>query len=218
MVPKRTDAGTNFAIGRRAVWECTTAGTSAAAEPTWPAAVTYDTTTVTSNTAVFTARKPGFSSGTTADWTFATIYSDYLGAAVASGDTVYISNNDAESYGEAWTSGFISGAQYICVSDSAAPPTAEASTATITTVGDFGITLFSAISATLIKGIAFISGSTATGTASITGIGAHLVNCSLRLAGTGSTSRIALLGGAELESVTVKFGAATQGITAAKAR
>lgn len=101
IVPKRSDAGANHLVAKRWVWECTTAGTSAAAEPTWPAAVTQDTTTVTSGTAVFTARKPGFSSGSTIDWTFATIYLDYLvnGAdgAIAAGDTVFASSAHSES-------------------------------------------------------------------------------------------------------------------------
>lgn len=100
IVPKRSDVGTNHLVAKRWVWECTTAGTSAAAEPTWPAAATQDTTTVVSGGATFTARKPGFSSGTTIDWTFATIYVDYLvnaSGAIAAGDTVFVSSAHNES-------------------------------------------------------------------------------------------------------------------------
>lgn len=87
-----TDTGTNYAEARKWVWECTTSGTTAAANPTWPATVTQDTTTVTSGTATFTARKPGFSSGTTANWAFATIYDYYALGSVGGGDTLYIAS------------------------------------------------------------------------------------------------------------------------------
>ena len=141
VVIKLSDAGTNFAVARKWVWECTTSGTTAAAEPTWPASVTQDTTTVTSNTAVFTARKPGFSSGTTANWAFATIYMLYGAAAASAGDTVYVSNNHAETQAASHTIAAVSGSSIVCVDDAAAPPTAVATTASVTTTGTSALTI-----------------------------------------------------------------------------
>lgn len=84
------DVAGNFAVARRFVWECTTGGTSGAAVPTWPASVTADTTTLTDGTVTWTARNPGYSSGTTENWNFATIFFLYaVAAANASGDFIY---------------------------------------------------------------------------------------------------------------------------------
>lgn len=141
MVPVENDAGSNVALARKWVWQCTTSGTSAAANPTWPASVTQDVTTVTSNTAVFTARKPGFSSGTTPDWTFASCFLAYVCTAASTGDTIYVSQNHAESSSVASanvaTFGFTSSAltgpvNIICANDGAAPPTAAATGGSVT--------------------------------------------------------------------------------------
>lgn len=81
------DTSTNYLVARRWVWECTTSGTSGAAVPTWPATVTADTTTVTDGTVTWTARTPGYSSGTTQNWSFATIYFKYAVENVANATT-----------------------------------------------------------------------------------------------------------------------------------
>ena len=128
----RTDTSANYLVCRKWVWECTTTGLSGAAVPTWPASVTQDTTTVTDNLAVWTARKPGYSSGTTANWTFAGIFQEYVASACAGGDTIYESSNHAETAtnagGVTWTFGSASGGglpiQVLSVNDSVAPPTA----------------------------------------------------------------------------------------------
>ena len=78
MVLLRTDTTANYLVARKWVWECTTMGTSGAAVPAWPATVTQDTTTITEGLLVWTARKPGYSSGTTAAWTFAGIFKEYV--------------------------------------------------------------------------------------------------------------------------------------------
>src|SRR6188508_3468017 len=77
MVPARADNSTNFAVARKWVWEVTTAGTSSAT-PAWPAvSATQDVTTVTeAGGVIWTARKPGFSTGSTASWAFAGINAD----------------------------------------------------------------------------------------------------------------------------------------------
>jgi hypothetical protein len=140
IVPATGDTGTNYGIARRWVWECTTAGTTAAGNPTWPASVTKDSTTVTSGTAVFRARQPGFSSGTTADWTFATPIMMYVcgsSGMLAAGDNVWVSSSHNESTAVQLAlvgpSTATNPVKAISVDDSAAPPTAFAEGAKVTT-------------------------------------------------------------------------------------
>ncbi|MDZ4328684.1 MAG: hypothetical protein U1A73_27270 [Pseudomonas sp.] len=144
MVPIRSDATTNHAIAKRWVWEVTTAGTSNGT-PTWPASATQDVTTVTQNGVVWTARKPGYSSGSTMDWTFATIYMKYATLAMAAGDWCKISNNHAESHttDEVITfPGTVANPCYFaCMSDAASPPTTPTTGATVTTTGGTFITI-----------------------------------------------------------------------------
>jgi len=212
MVPKRSDTASNYLNGRKAVWECTTAGTTAAAEPTWPAGTVYDSTTVTSGTATFTARQPGYSSGTTADWTFATIYADYIhGTNMASaGDVVYISDAHNEAIGAAYSVG-LNGVSYLCVDDATAPPTALSTGAIISTSGAFNLTLSSA--ASYFYGITFKCGIGNNATRALTGAANYLENCVLELATTGASSTIAGLTSAVWKDVRVKFAAAGQTVT-----
>lgn len=165
IVPTRADVSSNVNLARGWVWECTTGGTTNGAA-SWGAAVTQDVTTMTQNGVVFTARRPGYSSGTTANWAFATIYLDYLcratsTAIVADGDIVYISNNHAENISGnlnlQWPSAAANLFVY-CVDDAAAPPTALATTATCTCSS--AVTALSVATLTNIYfyGIAFIAG------------------------------------------------------------
>lgn len=144
MVPARADASSNVAVAKRWVWECTTGGTSSAT-PTWPASVTQDVTTVTNNGVVWTARKPGYSSGSTADWSFAAIYMDYVIGAMAAGDRLFISNNHSQTIDSNVSFDFpgtlASPNEILCVSDLSAPPTALADTAYINTTNGSQITL-----------------------------------------------------------------------------
>lgn len=127
MVPARADVGTNYLVGRKWVWECTTAGTSTGT-PTWPASVTQDTTTVTeAGGVVWTARKPGFSSGTIANWAFAAIYADYVVAALAAGDTLWVSQLHAENVAASVVWPASAGTptnpiKILCGNDASAPP------------------------------------------------------------------------------------------------
>mgnify|MGYP001327248496 CR=1 FL=1 len=211
IVPVRSDAGSNYLTARKWVWECTTAGTTAAANPTWPASVTKDVTTITSGTAVFTARKPGFSSGTTAAWSFATIFLDYaITAPTAVGDILYVSNNHAESVNAAITpAASVAGVSVICVDDSAAPPTATATTATVTTTGNSSITIGGS-SREYFYGINFIAGSGASGTASITPTQIVAENSSFQIATTGASSIITASGA--FYNCSVKFAATGQSL------
>lgn len=143
MVPTRTDVSTNVATARKWVWECTTAGTSVGT-PTWPATVTQDVTTVTDSGVVWTARKPGYSSGTTEDWAYATIFTDYATSAtsVAGGDRVVASSTHTENNTTAITP-LVGGSSGIVVSvdDSVAPPTTYVKGAKIQTTGAVAFTV-----------------------------------------------------------------------------
>lgn len=214
IVPKRSDTGTNHLVAKRYVWECTTAGTTAAAEPTWPSSVTADTTTVTSNTAVFTARKPGYSSGSTENWSFATIYLDYVGALAVAGDTVWVSNNHAESVGaSSWggastavTAGLQSGVSYICVNDGATPPTAVATTATVTTGAGNAVV---GGPNSYVYGVSFTvgSGDTANRTMQVSG---YLEACNFTVSTSSTNSYIAIsTNGSQWKNCGVKFASAS---------
>ena len=138
MVIAPADLSTNYTYARKWVWECTVAGTSGAAVPTWPSAVTQDVTTIADGSVVWTARRPGFSSGTTANWAFATIHLEYAARASAGGDTVYVSSSHSENSSAAlnltFTSTITTVTRVICVNDSVAPPTARATGAFVSTL------------------------------------------------------------------------------------
>lgn len=93
MVPAPTNTSTNHLAAKGVVWECTTAGTTTTALPTWPATITRDSTTLTVDSVVFTARRPGFSSGSTIDWTFASPYLYHLLAKPATSDGGFTAND-----------------------------------------------------------------------------------------------------------------------------
>jgi hypothetical protein len=165
MVPTRADATSNVNVARAWVWEVTTAGTSTGT-PTWPASVTQDTTTVTQNGVVWTARKPGYSSGSTVNWAWATIFYDYGTRALGNGDTLYVSNNHAESQGDANVIGTFNttnGNSYLilCVGDSVTSGFTLATTASVATTGTRAITCVSSVGGyrTYIYGISFTAGS-----------------------------------------------------------
>lgn len=197
VVIARADTSANYLVARAWVLECTTAGTSGAAVPTWPATVTQDTTTVTDGTVTWTCRKPGFSSGTTANWTFAAIYDDYVASAMAAGDRLFVSNNHASSYAAHLTVSFpgtpASPNQVLCVSDAAAPPTALAATATVTTTGASDITWNGS---QYCYGIELSAGSGAVnsymnlGSAVAGGTTQTYKNCTFKLAATSANNKI----------------------------
>lgn len=214
MVPTRADATSNVAVAKKWVWECTTAGTTTGT-PTWPASVTQDVTTVTQNGVVFTARKPGFSSGSTPDWTYSAIFFDYVYAALAAGDRLFQSNNHAESNAGIMVmagAGTIGNPiKTISVNDGAAPPTAVTNAGTVTTTGANWQTIRGSgyhIGQTLISGNGFILNDNATafqlydtcslqttggaiviGQAGVANVGTRtkFKNCTFKLHSTGST-------------------------------
>lgn len=97
MQPLITDTSTNYAVARRYVWECTTAGTSGASVPAWSASYTVDSSTITDGTVTWTCRNPGFSSGSTVDWTFASIFASYTSSLLAASDTLLIHYTSQEA-------------------------------------------------------------------------------------------------------------------------
>jgi len=188
IVPTVADATTNNAVAKRWVWECTTAGTTNAA-PSWPASVTQDVTTFTVNGTVFTARKPGFSSGTTANWAYATPYLQYACSAASVGDTVYVSNNHAETQTAAYTISMSQSQVILCVSDAATPPTALATTAAVTTTGNSTLTISGAAGRAYVYGITFTAASGASGTANVSPGQAIYDSCNF-ISGTSGTGNI----------------------------
>lgn len=90
MQPSTSDTSTNHAVAKRYVWECTTAGTSAGAVPSWSASYTVDSSTITDGTVTWTCRAPGLSSGSTVDWTFASLYVFYTHTLCAAGDIILV--------------------------------------------------------------------------------------------------------------------------------
>lgn len=97
MQPLITDTSTNHAVAKRYVWECTTAGTSGASVPAWSASYTVDSSTITDGTVTWTCRAPGYSSGSTVDWSFASIYAYYTTQLMADGDTLLVHYTSQEA-------------------------------------------------------------------------------------------------------------------------
>ena len=97
MQPLFTDTSTNHAVAKRYVWECTTAGTSGASVPAWSASYTVDSSTITDGTVTWTCRAPGYSSGSTVDWSFASIYVHYTAPLMADGDTLLVHYTSQEA-------------------------------------------------------------------------------------------------------------------------
>lgn len=225
MVPLRSDVGTNAALAKAWVWECTTGGTSAGANPTWPASVTQDVTTVTSTGATFTARKPGYSSGSTANWAFASIFMDYIANAsgpLAAGDTVYVSQAHAESNAVSVTYAFpgtaVAPSFVQCVNDGAAPPTTTSTGGSITTTSSSNITMSNTAAKVLFwDGVNVNCGTTAvttTLTTSTTTGQTIISNCTLFLKSTTSGTNITIGGSQqsynEFRNVTLNFSAGGQ--------
>lgn len=183
-------------VGNERVWRCTTAGTSGGSEPAWT--LTKGSTT-TSGTAVFTeiTGQETFQ-GTSWAAPFARLSSAFATGWAATGDTVYVSADHAET-----TSGSITitargsptnMAKILCVTrpSAAIPPASTDLTtgATVTNTGNTGLT-FGSSSTTgsfYCYGIAFSSGSGAVSAAididdNQTGI-QIFDHCKLKTAGT----------------------------------
>ncbi len=146
-------------------------------------------------------------------------------AAAVAGDTIYVSQAHAETQASAMTltspGTAAAPCRVICANDAAEPPTAVATTATISTTGTNSIAF---------AGFAWVYGitincGTLTGSSIINFVSAtawwwRFDNCSLRLVGTGSATARMNFGAAgandesmlELINTTLSFGAVGQGI------
>lgn len=119
------------------------------------------------------------------------------------GDVIWVSDNHAESTAGAlawnWAGTAAGPTRVICGNDAAEPPTALATTATVATTGDNGMTFANGNDYMYWYGITFNCGETGTGTASIvfTSSAAHDVweSCNFHLASSGTSSVISFVTG-----------------------
>jgi hypothetical protein len=159
--------------------------------------------------------------------TWANAKATLAGAAAieAAGDRIFVSQVHAESTAAAitaaWAGTLLAPNYILCGDDAAEPPTALATTATVTTTGNSNITIGSA-GYFYVYGQTYIAGSGASGTATINihsaATRAVCQSCSFQIASTGTSSRINTAtnsnGNAVLRDCTFKFAATAQGISA----
>lgn len=209
------------AVGSERVFKCTTAGTSGAAEPTWN--LTNNSTT-TDSTAVWTQVAGQEAEQAAGNWKapFARIETAISVLVLVANDTVFVSNDHAQTAAAAVTIGSVAGPfKILSVSRTGAalPPvsadllagasvaTTGANTLTISCIYAWGLT-FSAASGSSNAGIAL--------TPSSTGLLIYLDTCALILNTTSSFPLITSSGVFHnhiiLENTTVQFGHAGQGI------
>lgn len=177
-------------VGNERVFRCTTAGTSGASEPTW--ILTVGSTT-NDGSAVWTE----VTGNSTYGWTaaHARLSNAFASGWGAAGDTFYVSNNHAETQSVA-LSLFSPGTaaslcRVLCVTDTATPPTALNTTASVTTTGASLIIFYGFA---YYYGIIFNCGTGSTSTSiSCTTTSSwwmRFESCSLRIINTGSSSAI----------------------------
>lgn len=171
---------------------------------------------------IYVRSTDGSNSNNGSTWALAKL--DLVGAAAidAAGDTIYVSNNHAETTA-ATINPVLAGTgaspvKLICVDDSTGePPTTSASSATITTTGTSNISMMNAGSS-YVQGVKFYVGS-GTGAASFNASGnstsVHFKDCHIELVATGNGS---IQGGgnpvaATFTDCTYKFSAETQGFS-----
>jgi hypothetical protein len=157
-----------------------------------------------------------------ATWALAKATLAGAAAIAVAGDVIYFSQAHAES-----TAGGISVAiegslgspiKLICANDAAEPPTAVATTATITTTGNNGITLFNSGGYGILYGLSFIvaSGGSSGGTITLGGLSKTMDSCNITLASTDAAAIIRLLSSgaytALLRNCGFKFGHASQSL------
>jgi hypothetical protein len=164
--------------------------------------------------------------GTGADWTNAYVSLNAAMTAKAAGDVFFVAHDHAQTQASALTitspGTEATPCRVYCVNRAGSVPPVSAdlrTTATITTTGAFGITVNGSVSEC--NGIIFSAGSGAVTVNLVVGSSStrtyRLVNCSLRMAGTGAGGRISIGSGVSgayvyLENTTVQFGSATNAI------
>jgi len=222
------------AVGSERAWRCTTAGTTAATEPTWTLG---EGTTTTSGTAVFTEVTGNGTwmgtQGSTATWLCPGPRLDRIMRWGAAADRIFVSSDHAETQSTAMTlPGAANDVPYIiiCVSRTSTnfPPTAAQVTtgATVTTTGASNIAIqgpATTYNNQLWQGISFVCGTGATAASiniSSDTVGRNYLfkNCTFRLATTAAGSVIKTNAGEAWpnetvwDNCTVQFGAVDQKI------
>lgn len=194
---------------------CTTAGTAGSgAQPSFSSTagtttadntVTWTSLGVVAGFAAYAAPHARLKNVITSTW-------------MTDGDTCYISNNHAETQTTALSLPLLgissTPSNYICVSDTVAPPTTTATTASITTTGTANITL--GVNISYVYGVKFSAGSTTNGNISATASTSHIYDtCTFSIPNTGAGAEIIIgtgnVGGfPTYYNCTFVFGAATQ--------
>lgn len=156
--------------------------------------------------------------GTT--WALAKATLTGVAAIDTAGDEIWVSQVHAETTAAAiafsWAGTVVSPTHILCGDDAAAPPTALATTATVTTTGASDITIDNS-GHVYCYGISFLCGSGAVTASIVLNIGnvkTEYESCSFQLVSTGASSLIDFSGGANghaiLNNCTFKFGATGQ--------
>lgn len=226
MVIALGDTSANYLVTRKYVFECTTQGTSSAGVPTWLASYTPDTTTVTDGTVVWKARNPGYSNGSTVDWSFATIYFTYLIAAVSTaGDVGLIHYTSADVLSADTTYTFTDNTRFISVDkDNSSAPTVMGTTGYIGNTSGTSVSIGLTGPRTYFYGLTFRTGGTNNRTLSfVTSDGDHmeLESCYFYWGTTNTSGPASISIGVEAAAIanyirfincTFRFGATAQGI------
>lgn len=117
---------------------------------------------------IYVRSTDGLDTDTGATWALAKATLTGAAAIDAAGDNIYLSQSHAESTAAAVTFNFAGTSanpvKVVCVNDAAEPPTAVASTATVTTTGNSAITINGSC---YVEGIKFVCSSGATGNVNI---------------------------------------------------
>lgn len=203
--------------GNERVFRCTTAGTSAASEPSWT--LTKSGTT-NDGSCVWTE----VTGNDTYGWSAAHARLSNALAWMAAGDRCWVSQAHAETAAAAitLTSPGTSAApcQILCVSDSATPPTTLAATATVTTSSGSLTTVGFAYA----YGVSLIASGTSAASVLIASSSSptywNLENCDLKITGASTGSRIVLGGnlntaddqGCALTNVRLQFSSTSQAL------
>lgn len=212
------------AAAQNYVYECTTAGTSLASEPSWNTTTPDSSTTTEVAGPVWTLRK--CSTWNNAHIKLEKVQGDSSGTGkTAAGDTIYVGDEHTQTQASALSFNqfgtLANPINFICVNDTGDPatPTTLAATASVATTGANAITICSTANrAVYFNGVKFQAGDS-TNNAGIN-LGATrdyvvLENCLLELRGNNASSTI---GGALTDTAVVlintpvKFANASQGI------
>lgn len=198
-------------VGNERVFRCTTAGTSGGTEPTWT--ITKGGTT-NDNTCVWTEVTGNSTYGWGAAAARLKLFLNGSSSWAATGDTIYVSNNHAESGTDTKVFrppvGTTAVTRVLCVNDGAAPPTALATTATVTQPSGGDIYIPEGPGAIYVYGITFDQASSTAGinfgygASSTLGAYASLEACTFKMSASSATPYV-IFGGTQVAQGTSLF-------------